>query len=60
MPGWFFDSGLAVIFAEDPQDQLAGPNAEEFTQEWENLCPKWNSLKTGKQYSIDDFQDYEY
>ncbi|KAF8351842.1 laccase [Amanita rubescens] len=54
------DTGLAIVFAEDPQDQIAGPYAEEFTQEWENLCPKWNSLKTGKQYTIDDFQDYEY
>ncbi|KAK2466587.1 hypothetical protein APHAL10511_001449 [Amanita phalloides] len=54
------DTGLAIVFAEDPQDQIAGPDAEEYTQEWADLCPKWNSLKTGKQYSIDDFQEYQY
>jgi len=48
------------VFAEDPEDQISGPDAEEVTQEWKNLCPKWNSLTTGKQYTIDDFQDYEY
>ncbi|KAF8351841.1 Cu-oxidase-domain-containing protein [Amanita rubescens] len=42
------DVGLAVVFAEDPQDQIAGPYAEEVTQEWENLCPKWNLLKNGE------------
>ncbi|KAF8623777.1 hypothetical protein AX15_006218 [Amanita polypyramis BW_CC] len=57
---YHLDAGLAVVFAEDPKDQSSGPNAEEVTEDWKNLCPKWNSIHTGKQYTIDDPQDYQY
>ncbi|KAF9459992.1 laccase [Collybia nuda] len=64
-PGpWFFhchidfhlEAGLAIVFAEDPKGQVSGPNAIETPKDWKDLCPKWNSLKSGKQFSINDFE----
>lgn len=45
------EGGLAIVFAEAPQDQVAEPYAET-PVDWNTLCPKWNSLKSGKQFSI--------
>ncbi|KAF8635405.1 hypothetical protein AX15_000403 [Amanita polypyramis BW_CC] len=62
-PGpWFFhchidyhlEAGLAVVFAEDAPGQISGDQSEQVTEEWKNLCPKWNALKEGKQYSVSD------
>ncbi|KAF8624728.1 hypothetical protein AX17_007059 [Amanita inopinata Kibby_2008] len=50
------EAGLAVVFAEDPKAQISGPDAEEFTKAWEDLCPRWEALKSGKQYSVSDLE----
>ncbi|PFH46698.1 multicopper oxidase [Amanita thiersii Skay4041] len=49
------EAGLAIVFAEDIPDQLRGPDSEMVTKGWKNLCPKWNALKSGKQFSVNDF-----
>lgn len=48
------EAGLAVIFAEDTQGQLSGGQSQIITPAWKDLCPTWNSLTSGKQYSLND------
>ncbi|EIM91692.1 laccase [Stereum hirsutum FP-91666 SS1] len=48
------EAALAIVFAEAPEDQVAGYYAEERPKDWEALCPKWNSLTEGKQFALDD------
>lgn len=48
------EAALAIVFAEAPKDEVAGYYAEERPKDWEALCPKWNSLTKGKQFSIND------
>lgn len=49
-------SGLAIVFAEDPKGQISGTGAVEAPKDWKELCPKWESLKSGKQYSLTDYE----
>lgn len=48
------EASLAIVFAEAPEDQISGPDAVETPKDWEALCPNWNSLTTGKQFSVDE------
>ncbi|KIJ32231.1 multicopper oxidase [Sphaerobolus stellatus SS14] len=36
---WHLEAGLAVVFAEAPQDQRTGPDAEIIKPTWLDLCP---------------------
>lgn len=49
-------SKLAIVFAEAPDDQISGPYSEETPTNWKALCPRWNALKSGKQYSVSDLE----
>ncbi|KAL0945621.1 hypothetical protein HGRIS_014775 [Hohenbuehelia grisea] len=42
------EGGLAVLFLEEPSDirEHVKPS-----KEWQQLCPKWDALKTGRKYS---------
>ncbi|KAF9456908.1 laccase [Collybia nuda] len=51
---YHLEAGLAVVFAEAIADQVKGPSAIDPPTPWDQLCPKWNALKTGKQYSVTD------
>ncbi|KAJ7509112.1 laccase [Mycena galericulata] len=51
---WHLEAGLAVVFAEDPSGQIAGDSKEITPANWEALCPTWEALKTGKQFSVED------
>ncbi|KAJ7454639.1 laccase [Mycena galericulata] len=53
---WHLEAGLAVVFAEDTSAQIAGPSKEITPANWEALCPTWEALKTGKQFSVSDLQ----
>ncbi|PFH47532.1 multicopper oxidase [Amanita thiersii Skay4041] len=48
------EAGLAVVFAEDPKGQVHGNESVEVDKAWKDLCPKWDSTKEGKQFSISD------
>ncbi|TEB21723.1 laccase 17 [Coprinellus micaceus] len=41
---WHLEAGLAVVFAEAPAEQRAGPNAQIIKQEWLDLCPIYDAL----------------
>ncbi|KAK7461885.1 Laccase-1 [Stygiomarasmius scandens] len=41
---WHLEVGLAVVFAEAPADNLAGPHAQITPDEWLALCPKYEDL----------------
>lgn len=45
---------LAIVLAEAPEAQISGPDAEEVPKNWQDLCPEWNTLTTGKQFSVSD------
>ncbi|PFH47612.1 multicopper oxidase [Amanita thiersii Skay4041] len=50
------EAGLAVVLAVDPEGQVSGPGAVRHDKAWDNLCPKWNALKEGKQFSMSDWE----
>ncbi|KAJ7165684.1 laccase 17 [Mycena crocata] len=41
---WHLEAGLAVVFAESPQAQREGPQAEVITPQWLDLCPAYHAL----------------
>ncbi|KAF7341772.1 Multicopper oxidase [Mycena sanguinolenta] len=41
---WHLEAGLAVVFAEAPADQRAGPQSQIIPAAWNNLCPIYNNL----------------
>ncbi|KAJ7513132.1 laccase, partial [Mycena galericulata] len=53
---WHLEGGLAVVFAEDPSGQIQGGSKEATPASWKALCPTWEALKTGKQFSVSDLQ----
>ncbi|KAJ7124449.1 Cupredoxin, partial [Mycena epipterygia] len=44
---WHLEAGLAVVFAEAPEDQRTGPQAEIITPQWLDLCPAYYALPLG-------------
>lgn len=47
---WHLEAGLAVVFAEDPEGMVDGPDSVIVTEEWQELCPAYRALPTGLQY----------
>ncbi|KAF5360031.1 hypothetical protein D9758_007648 [Tetrapyrgos nigripes] len=41
---WHLVAGLAVVFAEAPNDQRTGPQSQIIKQEWLDLCPTYQAL----------------
>ncbi|EAU89184.2 laccase-1 [Coprinopsis cinerea okayama7 len=41
---WHLEAGLAVVFAEAPDQIRDGPQAQVIKQEWLDLCPIYNAL----------------
>ncbi|KAH6912909.1 laccase 17 [Coprinopsis sp. MPI-PUGE-AT-0042] len=41
---WHLEAGLALVFAEAPQQNVAGPFAQIIKQEWLDLCPIYDAL----------------
>lgn len=41
---WHLEAGLAVVFAEDPKDEQAGPKSEIIKQTWVDLCTIYAAL----------------
>src|ERR1700761_8307243 len=41
---WHLEAGLAVVFAEAPAAQRAGPQSEIITAPWLHLCPIYDAL----------------
>ncbi|KAF8586682.1 multicopper oxidase [Ramaria rubella] len=41
---WHLEAGLAVVFAEDPEDQRRGPQSLNPSAAWNQLCPIYNAL----------------
>ncbi|KAF8523282.1 laccase [Hysterangium stoloniferum] len=46
---WHLEAGLAVVFAEAPQDQRSGPDSEIIKNTWLNLCPIYKALPPDEQ-----------
>lgn len=41
---WHLEAGLAVVFGEAPSENIAGPQSQIQTAEWEALCPAYDDL----------------
>lgn len=41
---WHLEAGLAIVFAEAPADNIAGPQSQITPQDWKNLCPMYDAL----------------
>ncbi|KAJ3562276.1 hypothetical protein NP233_g9679 [Leucocoprinus birnbaumii] len=41
---WHLEAGLAVVFAEAPEDNVSGPAAQITPQDWLDLCPDYDQL----------------
>ncbi|KAF9446427.1 multicopper oxidase [Macrolepiota fuliginosa MF-IS2] len=41
---WHLEAGLAVAFAEAPEDNVSGPAAQITPQDWLDLCPMYDKL----------------
>uniref|UniRef100_A0A8H8CKY3 Laccase n=1 Tax=Psilocybe cubensis TaxID=181762 RepID=A0A8H8CKY3_PSICU len=46
---WHLEAGLAVVFAERPNDQRVGPQSEIIKQTWLDLCPIYKALPADQQ-----------
>ncbi|KAJ7124461.1 laccase 16 [Mycena epipterygia] len=46
---WHLEAGLAVVFAEAPEDQRTGPQAEVISSQWLDLCPSYYALPIDEQ-----------
>lgn len=46
---WHLEAGLAVVFAEDPEDQRNGPLSIKPSPQWKELCGIYNALPIGDQ-----------
>ncbi|TFK35168.1 laccase [Crucibulum laeve] len=42
---WHLEAGLAIVFAEAPEDNVSGPQAQITPQDWESLCPDYDALE---------------
>jgi iron transport multicopper oxidase len=42
-------AGLAVVFAEAPDDVLSGADSVDPDDEWDELCPIYNALPADQQ-----------
>ncbi|KAJ6562302.1 laccase 16, partial [Mycena capillaripes] len=45
---WHLEAGLAVVFAEAPDDFRTGPKSGIITQQYLDLCPAYNALPKGE------------
>ncbi|KAF8063624.1 laccase [Lyophyllum atratum] len=41
---WHLEAGLAIVFAEAPADNIAGPQSQITPQDWKDLCPMYDAL----------------
>ncbi|KAF8896582.1 laccase [Infundibulicybe gibba] len=41
---WHLEAGLAVVFAEAPAANIAGPDSQITPQDWKDLCPMYDAL----------------
>ncbi|KAL9715578.1 Laccase-1 [Leucoagaricus gongylophorus] len=41
---WHLEAGLAVVFAEAPEDNVEGPASQITPQDWKDLCPEFDDL----------------
>lgn len=41
---WHLEAGLAVVFAEAPEDNVSGPASQITPQDWKDLCPEYDLL----------------
>jgi iron transport multicopper oxidase len=41
---WHLEAGLAIVFAESPEDNVSGPQAQITPQDWLDLCPEYNEI----------------
>ncbi|KIJ55074.1 multicopper oxidase [Sphaerobolus stellatus SS14] len=46
---WHLEAGLAVVFAEAPQDQRTGPDAQIIKPTWVDLCTIYKNLPADQQ-----------
>ncbi|KIJ55076.1 multicopper oxidase [Sphaerobolus stellatus SS14] len=46
---WHLEAGLAVVFAEAPQDQRTGPDAQIIKDTWVDLCTIYKNLPADEQ-----------
>jgi hypothetical protein len=46
---WHLEAGLAMVFAEAPTDQRAGPSSEIIKPTWLDLCPIYAALPADQQ-----------
>jgi len=46
---WHLEAGLAVVFAEAPAAQRAGPKSQIIKQTWLDLCPIYQALPADQQ-----------
>ncbi|KAF7760657.1 CAZyme family AA1 [Agaricus bisporus var. burnettii] len=42
---WHLEAGLAIVFAEAPEDNVEGPQSQITPQDWLDLCPEYNALE---------------
>ncbi|KAF8997070.1 laccase [Cyathus striatus] len=41
---WHLEAGLAVVFAEAPEDNISGDQAQIVPEDWDSLCPDYDAL----------------
>lgn len=41
---WHLEAGLAIVFAESPADNIAGPQSQIFPADAKALCPQYDAL----------------
>lgn len=46
---WHLEAGLAIVFAEAPQQNVVGATAQIIKQEWLDLCPIYDALPAALQ-----------
>ncbi|KAG8713218.1 hypothetical protein FRC09_018959, partial [Ceratobasidium sp. 395] len=46
---WHLEAGLAVVFAEAPNEQRTGPQAIQPSPGWQKLCPAYQALPPDQQ-----------
>ena len=46
---WHLEAGLAIVFAEAPEDNVEGPASQITPQDWKDLCPEFDDLAPTEQ-----------
>lgn len=41
---WHLEAGLAIAFAESPEENVQGPHAQITPDDWDQLCPSYDAL----------------